>query len=210
MERLDAVKAVYAGVDVGARKGFDVAAVSHGRLALSPCRIETVSGVVDCLSALKPVVIAVDSPMAPAPDGAKSRSGERHLVQAGVCGIRYTPDETALHENERYYGWILHGLRLYEALSSALASATLIECFPTASWSRLGGPKGSKTRARWSRHVLEAQPVEGLPVRMNQDARDAIGAAITAELHACGRTESFDGIVVPAASPEASAPTGTE
>lgn len=32
---------------------------------------------------------------------------------------------------------------------------------------------------------------------MNQDARDAIGAAITAKLHSVGQTESFGEIVVP-------------
>jgi hypothetical protein len=32
---------------------------------------------------------------------------------------------------------------------------------------------------------------------MNQDARDAIGAAITAKLYSAGRTESFGEIVVP-------------
>jgi hypothetical protein len=32
---------------------------------------------------------------------------------------------------------------------------------------------------------------------MNQDARDAIGAAVTARLHELGRTESFGQIIVP-------------
>jgi hypothetical protein len=32
---------------------------------------------------------------------------------------------------------------------------------------------------------------------MNQDARDAVGAAITARLYAAGQAESFGEIVVP-------------
>ena len=192
---------LYAGIDVGARKGFDVAVIGDGRVVEPPQRITGVASVVDCLSALRPAVIAIDSPMTPAPPDKRSRVGERNLVKAGVCGIRYTPDEVTLHGNETYYGWILNGLRLYGALgrSRSLASATVIECFPTASWSRLGEPRGIDTRARWSRRVLEAQQIGGLPTRMNQDARDAIGAAITAELHAAGRTESFGDIVVPLA-----------
>ncbi len=157
------------------------------------------SGVADYLGELCPAVVAVDSPKRPALVGKRSRAGERELVRAGICGIRYTPDEESLRGNEVYYGWILNGLRLYEDLgrSPGLAAATVIECFPTASWSRLGGRRGKRTRARWSRAVLHAQGLAGLPPRMNQDARDAVGAAITARLHAAGRTERFGEIVVP-------------
>ncbi len=199
------VTIAWAGVDVGASKGFDIAAIDRKRLLAPPRRIVSVKGVIDYLGELRPEVVAVDSPRSPAPMGRRSRAGERDLVEAGVCGIRYTPDEKALRDNEAYYGWILNGLRLYEALgnSQSLAATTLIECFPTASWSRLGGPRGKDTRARWSRRVLESQRLLELPARMNQDARDAIGAAITAKLHSEGRTERFGEIVVPLPRPEA-------
>lgn len=169
---------LWAGVDVGAGKGFDVAVIDAEGLVAPPRRILLASGVADYLGELCPAVVAVDSPKLPAPAGKRSRAGERELVRAGVCGIRYTPDQESLHGNEAYYGWILNGLRLYEALgrSPGLAAATVIECFPTASWSRLGGPRGKRTGARWSRAVLQAQGLSGLPTRMNQDARDAVGA----------------------------------
>jgi predicted nuclease with RNAse H fold len=190
---------LWAGVDVGAGKGFDVAVVDAERLVAPPRRIVAAGEVVDYLAELRPAVVAVDSPKHPAPAGLRSRAGERELVKAGVCGIRYTPDERSLRGNEAYYGWILNGLRLYDALGRApgLAEATVIECFPTASWSRLGGSRGKRTRARWSRAVLRAQGLAGLPARMNQDARDAVGAALTARLHAAGSTERFGEIVVP-------------
>ena len=73
----------------------------------------------------------------------------------------------------------------------------MIACLPTATWSRLGGPRGTTTRARWSREVLLADGLDDLPLRMNQDARAAIGAALTARLFAAGETEAFGDIVVP-------------
>lgn len=190
---------LWAGVDVGASKGFDVAVIDVEGLVAPPERIAAAGDVADYLGELCPAVVAVDSPIGPAPPGRLSRDGERELVKAGVCGIRYTPNEVSLRANQAYYGWILNGLALYEALgrSSGLAAAAVIECFPTASWSRLGGLRGRRTRARWSREVLQGQGLAGLPARMNQDARDAVGAAITARLHAAGQTESFGEIVVP-------------
>ncbi len=112
--------------------------------------------------------IAVDQAMAAAAaNGELSRRGERDLVRAGVCGIRYTPNEAALGANRTYYAWIAHGFDLYAALLAAKRSADweVIECFPTATWSRLGGRKGSRSRARWSRVVLEGLQLHGLPSR---------------------------------------------
>jgi len=189
----------YAGVDVGARKGFDVAVIDAHGLVAPPLRIAGARDVVRWLHQRRPRVVAVDSPRRPAPDGALSRKGERELVAAGVCGIRYTPDTTTLGANPSYYAWIANGFRLYEALVAAGPSARweVIECFPTATWSLLGGRRGSRSRARWSRQVLETLGLQGLPNRMNQDTRDAIGAACTARLYDERQTESFDEIVVP-------------
>jgi hypothetical protein len=65
---------VWAGVDVGASKGFDVAVVDRERLVGPPRRIVAVAGVVDYLSELRPAVIAVDSPRRPALPGRRSRA----------------------------------------------------------------------------------------------------------------------------------------
>jgi predicted nuclease with RNAse H fold len=130
-------------------------------------------------------------------------------VRAGVCGIRYTPNRAALKANENYYAWIVNGLRLYEALERGAEEAgwEVIECFPTATWSRLGGRKGrTRSRAQWSHETLERVGLLGLPPRMNQDARDAIGAAVTARLYHRGETVAFGEIVVPRASGSAERP----
>jgi hypothetical protein len=111
-----------------------------------------------------------------------------------VCGIRWTPDEREVGANP-YYGWVVEGLCLYEALGRRGVPA--IEVFPTASWTRWLGPRGNRSRAAWTTAGLAALPLDGLPVRSNQDVRDAIAAAVTARAHARGMTEAFGEIVVP-------------
>jgi predicted nuclease with RNAse H fold len=186
-------------VDVGASKGFDLAMIDRDGLFAGPERIIEIAEAARWLRERRPRVVAVDSPRSPAPAGELSREGERDLVRAGICGIRYTPSETALVKNKTYYAWIANGFKLYAALRAEERSAgwEVIECFPTATWSRLGGRRGSRSRARWSREVLEGLRLDSLPSRMNQDARDAIGAAITARLYDDRKTEPFGEIIVP-------------
>jgi predicted nuclease with RNAse H fold len=189
----------WGGVDVGAAKGFDLAVIDRGGLVAGPRRLRRAPEAVRWLEEQRPGVVAVDSPAVPALDGHLSRRGERELVRARICGIRYTPDRAALARNTNYYAWIAHGFELFEALRSAEAEAgwRVIECFPTATWSRLGGPREHRTRAEWSRQALGQQALDGLPARLSQDARDAIGAALTGRLYEEGRTEQYEEIVVP-------------
>jgi predicted nuclease with RNAse H fold len=185
---------VWAGVDVGgARKGFDVAVVGERSLAGS-ARLREPAEVVAWLRPFSPRVVAVDSPRACAPPGAASRPEERELA-ARVCGIRYTPArERVADRANAYYDWIRRGLSLYAVLPDEW---TVVECFPTATWTRLHGPRGRSSRARWSRAALAGLGVEGVPARASQDLRDAVGAAVTARLHDLGETESLGDIVVP-------------
>lgn len=197
----------WAGVDVGGRKGFDAAVIEQRNtlhLLWPPRREVTAEGVVSLLAESRPSVIAVDSPISPAPPGSRSRECERAL-RAHVCNIRYTPDLATMNAREDdYYGWILNGLSLYEALKTPDASWCVIECFPTASWTRLGGPRVGTRRAWSSRvlrdHFLASGLLTGVPSRLNQDGRDAIVAAYTAYLHGRGLTEPFGDLVVPAGS----------
>jgi predicted nuclease with RNAse H fold len=190
----------WAGVDVGGRrKGFDLALVSDSRLEAGPARVTAVEDVAAWLAERSPRVIAVDSPRAAAPTGKQSRECERDLVKAGVCGIRYTPDQPTMQAHRTgYYDWILNGLDLYDALEDSGSTGwRVIECFPTATWTRLGGKRGTRRRARWTRDLLPVLMLDGLPPVMNQDGRDAIVAGLTARLYDEGATESFGEIVVP-------------
>jgi predicted nuclease with RNAse H fold len=197
------MNAWYAGIDVGGRrKGFHAAGVSATEVVAGPHRLAKVEGVLQWLDALEPTVVALDSPMTCAPPGEGSRAGERALMK-DVCGIRWTPDETKL-EGNAYYEWIVCGRELYEALDRERARTgwEVIEVFPTASWTVWAGPRGSLRRGRWTRQALEGMALDGLPPRrLNQDDRDAIAAAITARLHAQGRSRRFGEIVVPTHSP---------
>ncbi|MFL5820837.1 MAG: hypothetical protein ACJ76S_09195 [Solirubrobacteraceae bacterium] len=189
-------RAVWAGVDVGApRKGFHVAVIDDAGLVGGPWRLAQPGDVVDALGTGRPVVVGVDGPRRAAPDGCGSRPAEREFAGARICGIRYTPDACRLKAN-RHYEWVCNGLALYRSLEQA--GLAVVECFPTASWTRWAGPRGDATRAAWSGRALAARGLRGVPGRLDQDGRDAIGAALTARLHTAGGCELFGGeIAVP-------------
>jgi predicted nuclease with RNAse H fold len=192
------------GIDVGGRrKGFHGCALRGAEIVAGPERLPDVRAAVAWVEARRPRIVSLDSPKTCAPPGEVSRWDEREL-NAAVCGIRWTPDESRLAGNP-YYEWVEHGLELYAALAQAgIARKRLIEVFPTAAWTRLSGPRGKLSRARWSTAALADLGLVGLPSRrLNQDDRDAIAAAFVARLHAegGGRTEAFGEIIVPAGPP---------
>jgi predicted nuclease with RNAse H fold len=186
----------WAGVDVGGRrKGFDVAVVDAEQVVAVARRRPHPAAVVAFLSEHQPRVVAVDSPCCAAPAGARSRAGERRLAKE-VCGIRYTPSQDVLDRGSPYYEWIVHGLELYRALERG--SWEVIECFPTASWTRCFEAKGrGRSRAAWTRAGLSILALEGIPERTSLDVRDAIAAALTARLSDKEVTETFGDIEVP-------------
>ena len=150
--------------------------------------------VVDIVRNKRPAVVAIDSPRSFATEGKTARDGELQLAKS-ICGIRWTPDERHIRASA-YYAWILEGFDLFDALASH--GVEVIEVFPTASWTRWHGKRGSQSRAAWTRQGLAALGLEGVPERTNQDQRDAIAAAMTAHQHSQGLTEAIGDIVVPA------------
>ena len=99
------------------------------------------------------------------------------MLARSVCGIRWTPDAATV-ASSAYFAWIVHGLELFQAVTASGVEA--IEVFPTASWTRWHGARGTRSRAAWSRDGLAAMGLRGLPNATNQDQRDAIAAAVTA------------------------------
>jgi predicted nuclease with RNAse H fold len=187
----------WAGIDVGGpAKGFHLAVVDHQRVVAGPTRIVGPADAVGWLAEYEPALVAVDSPIAPALEGRAHRDCELRLARE-LCRIRWTPDARSLRANPAYYGWILNGLELYEALRSARLDA--VECFPTASWTRLAGPRAGRTRAHWTGAALPMLRLAGIPPRTNQDQRDALAAAVTARAHGRRQTACYGDIVVPVA-----------
>ena len=78
-----------------------------------------------------------------APGGQTARDGELQLARS-ICGIRWTPAQQRVRASA-YYAWIAEGLALFGALAARGVEA--IEVFPTASWTRWHGTRGSRTRA---------------------------------------------------------------
>ena len=186
---------MWAGVDVGdRRKGFHSVVVDDRGVVEGPFRLGRPADVVRWLRRFEPALVAVDSPCSAANDGERFRACERR-VRAEVCGIRWTPDREGLAANPRYYGWVLYGFELYAALEKGGHHA--VECFPTASWTRWAGPRGSRSRAAWTRDALTALGLQNVPAQTNQDMRDAIAAAVTAREHCLGGTALFGEIAVP-------------
>ncbi|HZJ55183.1 MAG TPA: DUF429 domain-containing protein [Myxococcaceae bacterium] len=186
----------WAGVDVGGRrKGFHLAILdARGRVIVAGERIATARGVVERLRPLAPVLVAVDAPRRPAEPGQRSRACEREFVRAGICALRFTPDLRELRKNP-FHEWVVMGLALYRALDRSGLSA--VECFPTAAWTVWGGPRGRTPRTAWSARILDRLQLSGAPRRLGQDGRDAIGAALTAQLHWMGETQRFGEIAIP-------------
>ena len=186
--------AVWIGVDVGGqRKGFDAAVIDERRLLALQGHL-TCQQVVDLVMANEPRVAAIDSPRSCAPEGQAARDDELQLARS-ICGIRWTPDVNQVRASA-YYAWVIEGLALFDALVSS--GIEVIEVFPTASWTRWHGRRGSRTRSAWTRQGLAALGLEGVPARTNQDQRDAIAAAMTARQHTLAMTETIGEIVVPA------------
>ena len=112
---------VWCGVDVrGHRKGFHLAAVDAGGLLDAPKAGFRVVDAVEWLARFSPAMAAVDSPICPAPPGFLSRAGERRVPTEVGCMIRATPDLATIQaRTDDFYGWITHGLVLYQALRQA-------------------------------------------------------------------------------------------
>lgn len=110
-------------------KGFHTVVIDGRGVVAGPHR-GSAKATARWLAAIGPLLTAVDSPISAAQVGHGFREGEK-LLNAAVCGIRWTPDLRSLREKPGYYGWILHGFELYEALREEGLDA--IECFPTAS-----------------------------------------------------------------------------
>lgn len=196
--------ASFLGIDVGGkRKGFHLAEISSGEPVGDPLQLADVAAVVEQVEQVRPAMIGLDSPKSCADPGESSRRDEREFRSAGICAIRWTPDEATVRSGGAYFEWVRNGLDLYEALAKLIDPELLIEVFPTAAWTQLHAPRGNRSRSEWSIEALESLDLDlAATRRWSQDDRDAVAAAYTAMLFAehPERTLRFGDLVVPAPS----------
>ena len=159
------------GVDVGGRrKGFHACAIRGPRSSPVPSSSATWRAP----SPGSPPASLRSSPSTArstcAPPGERSRPDERALNRA-VCGIRWTPERSALAGNP-YYEWVEHGLELYAALAAAgIDRERTIEVFPTAAWTIWAGPRDGRPRGAWSADALADLGLDGVPDRSPDPGR---------------------------------------
>lgn len=129
---------IVAGIDVGgARKGFH-AVLLEGRRVVDQLNTSDPEALGRwCLRAER---IAIDAPCGWALPGERSRLCERQLAAQGVRCFATPTREAALASRSNFYGWMLRGEALYQALQrfgvpiardeQALARRCCFESFP--------------------------------------------------------------------------------
>jgi len=129
---------IVAGIDVGgARMGFH-SVLLDGRRVVDQLNTSDAEALARwCLRAER---IAIDSPCGWALPGERSRLCERQLAAQGVRCFVTPTREAALASQSNFYGWVLRGEALYQALqrsgvpiardSQALAGRCCFESFP--------------------------------------------------------------------------------
>lgn len=199
---------MYAGIDVSATRGFDVAVLDDDRRValLAKARDLDAAGLI--IRGLPPeTVVAVDAPPAPsrgfAGAGKGYRVAEQELHRLGVS-LYPVPSSS-----EASPAWMRAGFALYEVLEKAgfppflegaARRGVSIEVYPHLTYRVLtGDARGRVPKLEWSRAALRRK-VAGLTRDATQDALDAIAAAYTAWTFANDRWVGFgdprEGVIV--------------
>lgn len=183
------------GIDVGgAKKGFHAVALVNGRF-----RARFVSGDVEgmaawCVETVGASAIAVDAPCRWSLDG-QGRLAERELLHKRIWCFS-TPTRRKAESHPRgYYGWMLRGEALYNALKPTHPMANawppqgtryVFETFPHAiAWHLRGGEANAKQKRAQRRKLLEEHGI-CLDELSNIDCVDAALCALTAHWAARG------------------------
>ena len=198
------------GIDVGgARKGFHAVALSDGAYTsqLATANVETLRDW--CLNEMKAQVIAIDAPCRWSTNGCM-RACERELMQRGIHCFASPTREQAIRHPSDYYGWMLRGEALYQALESSHPICTALpvagehccmETFPHAiTWHLRGGEAQARQKRRQRRELLRKAGID-LEQLSNIDLVDAALCALTAHRAASGANckaygNPFEGIIV--------------
>ncbi len=202
------------GIDVGGeRKGFHAVALTGGTTTdqLVTADVEALRDW--CLNTHNALVIAIDAPCRWSHDG-RMRACERELMRQGMHCFASPSRERAVQHPSNYYGWMLRGEALYQALETSHPLCTAhpipgerccLETFPHAiTWHLRGGNAQARQKRTQRRDLLKQAGIDLTPLN-SIDLVDAALCALTAHIAASGAPctmygEETEGvIVVPAA-----------
>lgn len=183
------------GIDVGGeRKGFHAVALRDGAWAAQLASADVQQLRHWCVDRMRAQVIAIDAPCRWSTDG-RARPCERQLRQQGiVCFASPTRAAAAAHPGN-YFGWMLRGEALYQALAPSHPLATTLpiagqrccfETFPHAITWQLRGGQAEAARKRVQRRELLAQAGLELHHFTSIDWIDAALCALAAQHAATG------------------------
>ncbi len=182
-----------AGIDVGGtKKGFHGVALKDGAYHDQKCSREVREMVDWCVQIVGARVIAIDAPCRWSNDG-RARPAERALMQRGIYCFASTTREKAVSHPSDYYGWMLRGEEIYQALEPTHPPGIgptgrfCFETFPHAiNWQLRGGSANAK-RKRVERAELLKKIGVSFKDRVGIDTIDAALCAYMAHLVATGK-----------------------
>ena len=173
------------GIDVGgSRKGFHAVALRDGRYASQFSSPEPQEISHWCRRAIGASLIAIDAPCRWSSDG-RPRACERELMARGIRCFASPSRAKASDHPTNYYGWMLQGEALYQALEPShpllsklpLQGPACFETFPHAiSWHLRGGNATAAGKAAQRSELLRQAGIELAPL----SSIDRIDAALCA------------------------------
>lgn len=176
------------GIDVGGdRKGFHAVALTGGKYTV-PFTTKCIDELVAWCHKVKGSVIAVDAPCRWSKDEG-ARPAERELMNKGIWCFSTPTRHTADTHLKNHYGWMLRGMKLFEALEPshplccAFPSSSEKYCFETfphaVTWHLRGGDADASNKRSQRREILEKNGVD-IAKLTNIDLVDAAICALVA------------------------------
>jgi predicted nuclease with RNAse H fold len=195
------------GIDVGARKRFDLVLLDGDRAPLERRRRVEAADLDELIGDWRPDVIAIDAPPQWGMHPHGSRLTERELRRFGIQSFG-TPSDPRVAENA-FYEWMTVGFSAYEAAARmgypryarGRAAGTAMEVFPHASAVVLSGclPPRAQRKRDFRTAVLRANGVAVEALR-SMDQLDAALAALTGLLaldgHCFAPGDPKEGVIV--------------
>ena len=178
-----------AGIDVGGeRKGFHAVALLNGAYHSQFSTKDAKMLSQWCRDTIQAQVVAVDAPSQWSREG-RPRPAERMLMQNGIRCFSTPTREQAVNHRSNYFGWMLKGMELFEALAEEFpvclnlpttGQRCSFETFPHAITWHLRGGNAKASKKEEQRRALLHQAGISLTELTQMDLVDAALCALTA------------------------------